>query len=521
MPSKISKLQKIVSPKISLRAIIKAFPGVLANDHINLDIYNSEVHALLGENGAGKSTLMKILYGFYRADGGEILIDGKPVQIQTPNEARLFRIGMVFQDFNLIPAFTVAENIALFLPDLKPILNMDAISRRITLLASRYDLKVDPHALVSQLSIGQQQKVEILKMLLSEAHILILDEPTRVLAPHEVEGLFRIFDHLRKDGYAIIFITHKLKEVLECADRITILRSGKVAGSLLRKKATENSLIKLMFDKEPDQLKAARKSPQSSDAHVLLEFSGVSTYAEGAAVSLKNINLKIHSGEIVGVAGVSGNGQKELGDVGLGLEKCISGTHMLMDKDATIWSVGRVRKNGVAYVPENPLAMAVAPMMTILENMILSDTWRYARQGGFTMDWKAAHRDTDQSYKKFGFPEPNLYQPARALSGGNLQRMVIAREIAHGPKLIIASYLTRGLDVISTIAARQALISARDSGAGILLISEDLEELFTLSDRLIVLYAGKIVGEFKPKDTNYYEIGHLMTGSKANHVPKN
>ena len=520
MSSKTPKPQKIVSPKVILRGITKSFPGVLANDHINLDIYNSEVHALLGENGAGKSTLMKILYGFYRADGGEILIDGKPVQIQTPNDARKYRIGMVFQDFNLILAFTVAENIALFLPDLKTVLNLDAICRRINTLSSRYDLKVDPHALVSQLSIGQQQKVEILKMLLSEAHILILDEPTRVLAPHEVGGLFRIFDHLRKDGYAIVFITHKLKEVLECADRISILRGGKVAGSLLREEATENNLIKLMFEKEPDRLKVSRKIPADKHASVLLELSAINTHAEGSAVSLKNINLMVHRGEIVGVAGVSGNGQKELGDVSLGLETCVSGTRIFMGRDATKWGVGQIRRSGVVYIPENPLSMAVAPMMTILENMVLSDTWCYARQGGFSMDWNAVHRDTDQSYKKFGFPEPYLYQPARALSGGNLQRMVIVREIAHNPKLIIASYLTRGLDVISTIAARQALISARDSGAGILLISEDLEELFTLSDRLIVLYAGKIVGEFKPKDTNYYEIGHLMTGSKVTHGSK-
>ena len=496
---------------IALRGITKSFPGVMANDHIDLDIYNAEIHALLGENGAGKSTLMKILYGFYRADGGEILLNGKPILIRSPREARAVRIGMVFQDLNLIPAFNVAENIALFLPDLTAVLNPQEIDRRIDEVSKRYNLQVKPKALVSQLSIGEQQKVEILKLLLSGARLLILDEPTRVLAPHEVKALFGILDNLRKDGYAIVLITHKMKEVLECADRISILRGGRVAGLLLRPEASEDKLVRLMFEKELSGLKISPKSGPKSSVPVL-ELLGVETHAEGAGASLKGINLRIYPGEIVGVAGVSGNGQKELCDAVLGMETCVRGKKFLYGKDLTNHPIQTMRKNGVSFIPENPLTMASVPFMTILENMALTQTWRYARRGGFSMDWQAVKADVDETVRKLGFTI-NLYTIAKSLSGGNLQRMVIVREMTHNPRLIIASYLTRGLDVQSAMAARQALIQARESGTGVLLISEDLEELFTLSDRLLVLYGGKIVGEFKPAKTDIYEVGHLMTGS--------
>lgn len=506
------------TPLLALRGITKTFPGVLANDHIDLDIYNAEIHALLGENGAGKSTLMKILFGFYRADSGESLLNGKRVHIRSPRDARAVRIGMVFQDLNLIPAFSVAENIALFLPDLKAVLNPREIDRRIDEISKRYNLQVRPQAMVSQLSIGEQQKVEILKLLLSEARLLILDEPTRVLAPHEVGALFGVLDNLRKDGYAIVLITHKMKEVLECADRITVLRGGRVAGSLLRGEASEDKLVTLMFEKELSGLKIDPKPGPELSAPVL-ELREVETYAEGAGVSLIGINLKIHPGEIVGVAGVSGNGQRELCDVVLGMETCIKGKKLLFDKDLTNQPVRTMRMNGVSFIPENPLTMASVPFMTVLENMALTQTWRYARRGGFSMDWQAVKADVDAAVKKLGFTV-NLYTIAKSLSGGNLQRMVILREMSHDPRLIIASYLTRGLDVQSALAARQALIQARESGAGVLLISEDLDELFTLSDRLLVLYAGKIVGEFKPAETDIYEVGHLMTGSEVEHVAK-
>ena len=504
-------------PMITLCGITKAFPFVLANDHVDLDIFKTEIHALLGENGAGKSTLMKILFGFYRADSGEIQLNGKPILIQSPRDARAARIGMVFQDLNLIPAFSVAENIALFLPNLKAVLDPREIDQRINEISKQYGLEVDPHALVSQLSIGEQQKVEILKLLLSDARLLILDEPTRVLAPHEVKALFDILDNLRKDGYAILLITHKLKEVLECADRITVLRAGRVAGSLLRADATQEKLVALMFEKELSNLQISAKPTSEVSSVPVLELRGVETHAEGAGTSLSGIDLQILPGEIVGVAGVSGNGQKELCDVILGIETCVKGVKFLYGRDLTNHSVQTMRRNGVSFIPENPLMMASVPFMTVLENMALTQTWRYARHAGFSMDWTSVKADIQETAERLEFPV-NFYTIAKSLSGGNLQRTVILRELTHNPRLVVASYLTRGLDVQSAIAARQALIRARESGAGVLLISEDLDELFTLSDRLLVLYGGRIAGEFKPSETDIYEVGHLMTGSKAEHV---
>jgi simple sugar transport system ATP-binding protein len=499
---------------VSLRGVTKRFPTVLANDQIDLDIYQSEIHALLGENGAGKSTLMKILYGFYRADAGEVIIRGKSVQIRTPQDARRLQIGMVFQSLNLIPAMTVAENIALFWQNLPAVYQPQKINERIEDFSKQFGLEIQPDDLVSQLSIGEQQKVEILKLLLSDARLLILDEPTRVLAPHEVEALFGVLDRLRNSGYTFILITHKLRDVMRCADRITVLRGGRVVGSMPGTDATEERLVGLMFDREVSPQYAKLRSPDNLEKKALLELRSVSTHGEGAATSLQDINLSIFTGEIVGIAGVSGNGQKELGDMVLGMERIIKGQKILFGKDYTHRSIGDIRKGGVSFIPEDPLNMATVPFMSVLENMALTNIWRYARSGGFGFDWEAVYQDMQAAFSGFGFTF-SPYSMVRSLSGGNLQRLIVAREMAHQPRLIIASYLTSGLDVQSAVVARQALVQARSEGAGVLLISEDLDELFSLTDRLIVLFDGKVVGEFKPAETDPYLVGHLMTGSKV------
>jgi general nucleoside transport system ATP-binding protein len=502
-------------PFLSMVGITKSFPGVVACDSINLDIYDSEIHALLGENGAGKSTLVKILYGFYRADAGTIVMNGRELTIRTPADARQAKIGLVFQDFSLIPTFTVAENIALFLTNLKPILDLHSIESRISDISARYQIDVDPHHLVSELSMGEQQKVEIIKLLLSNARILILDEPTRVLAPHEIDALFKVLENLKQDGYAIILITHKLQEVTGFADRVTVLRKGKVSGTLLRSELTENRLIELMFAKalssplKQSHLEAASKKPP------VLELRNIETQREGSSICLKGIDLEIFPNEIVGIAGVSGSGQKELGEVVLGMERCANGKKILFGEDATRWSIRKARNSGVAYIPENPLQMAVTGWLPVFLNMALTHTWLYALWLGFRMDISKMIADARSAFERLGFDVPQLFVPAMSLSGGTLQRMTIARELAFNPRLVIASYLTQGLDVQSTLAAHKALLDTRESGAGILLISEDLDELFSLSDRLIVFFEGRIVGSFKPESTNTVEVGHLMTGSKA------
>jgi len=502
-------------PLISLRGITKQFPGVLANDKIDLDIYPGEIHALLGENGAGKSTLVKILYGFYRADEGKVLFNGEEVRIKSPSDARQLNIGMVFQVLNLIPAMSVLENIALFIKDLPAIYSPSELRNQIIQQSTNYGLEVNPDDFISHLSIGVQQKVEILKLLLSGAKTLILDEPTRVLAPHEVEGLFEVLQRLKQSGYAIVLITHKLNEVLDCADRITILRAGRVSGTIFRSEANEEKIIQMMFDK---QLTSRIERLDTAQRVVpVLELISLSTQGEGTSVSLNNINLKIFPGEILGVAGVSGNGQKELCDAILGMEKIVSGRKLLNGQNFTHSSTRKIRDFGMGFIPENPLTMATVPFMSVLENMAITRSAEYSRYGGLQMDWKLVQEDTQQSLERFGFTF-SYYMPVKSLSGGNLQRLVIAREMMKNTRLIVASYLTRGLDVQSTLVARQELMDSRNEEAGILLISEDLEELFQLCDRLIVLYEGRIVGEYKPTETDFYQIGYLMTGSKGTYA---
>lgn len=502
----------VAAPLVALRGIRKTFPGVVANDGVDLDVSAGEIHALLGENGAGKSTLVKVLYGFHRPDAGQILLSGTPVKIRSPHDARHLGIGLVFQDFTLVPAMSVVENVALFLPDLPTRLDYPAIARRIEEMTERYGLAVDPWRLVGTLAIGEQQKVEILKLLLADARVLVLDEPTRVLAPHEVDGLVQVMRRLRDDGYAVVLITHKLRDVLTAADRITVMRRGRVTGTERRENATEAELLTLMFGTVPRR--ADQELPRTvKGGEPVLELRDVGT--RGPGLRLDGINLMVRAGEIVGVAGVSGNGQRELGDVILGVLPCASGSKRLDGEDATTWSVARMREHGVAFIPEDPLRMGVVATLSAQENMTLGALRRYQRLGGLAMDWRAAAADLDAALRRLSLdPLPHRVRAA-TLSGGNVQRLSLARELFPDPRFIVALYPTRGLDVASAAAARDLLITARARGAGVLLISEDLDELFELADRLIVLYEGCLAGVLRPRETTATEVGRLMTGKQV------
>lgn len=488
-------------PLVSMRGIAKRFPNIVANDSVDLDLFAGETHVLLGENGAGKSTLMKILYGFYAADSGTISIRGKEAEIHSPLDARNNGIGMVFQSFTLIPAMTVAENIALYLPELPQFVNMRKLEKQVGEMGARYNLRVDPHRPVHTLAVGDQQKVEILKLLAGKAKVLIFDEATSVLAPHEIEDLFGIFARLKSDGYAIVFITHKMREVFACADKITVMRRGRVAGTVRREAATEASLVALMFGDAEPRIAEARAEKPPRQGQPVLELTG------------PDASLKVGCGEIVGIAGVSGNGQRELVDSILGLRSYESGKRMLFGEDAGSWSAKKIRAAGVGFVPDDPLAMAVVPWMNLSQNMALGSLEAYSRAGGFRLAWDRVSGDIVASFENLGFEPLPLYTPVRSFSGGQVQRSVLARELGRKPRLLVAFYPTRGLDVRSAAAAGRVLLGLRNSGAAVLLVSDDLDELYSLSDRLAVIHKGKLVGDFRPDQIDRLEIGHLMTGS--------
>ncbi|HET7142647.1 MAG TPA: ABC transporter ATP-binding protein [Anaerolineales bacterium] len=495
---------------IEMRGITKRFPGVLASDHVDFDVKSGEVHALLGENGAGKSTLMKILYGMYHADEGRILLNGKPVTITSPNDAINFGIGMIHQHFMLVPTLTVAENVALGLPSTRgPLTDLERISRRIVELAGIYGLKIDPAAYVWQLSVGQQQRVEIIKALYRGAALLILDEPTAVLTPQEVDEFFIIMRQMVKDGYALIFISHKLHEVVDISNRVTVLRNGKKIGTRPTAETTKQDLANWMVGREIDFVPDGGKVDLGE---VRLKLDNLCCGSDRGTPGLRDVSLVIHSGEILGIAGVSGNGQRELAETVAGLRKTTKGRISLEGKDVTGFAPGDLTGRMLSYIPEERMRDGMIKDFTVAENMILREHHKqpFSRFGFLKLKDISIH--TDKLISQFSVKTPSQETLAKNLSGGNIQKIILAREISRNPRVIIAAQPTRGLDIGATEYVREQLLGQRKRGAAVMLISEDLDEILALSDRVAVIYEGRIMDILFRQDATRERLGLLMAG---------
>jgi general nucleoside transport system ATP-binding protein len=498
------------APVLELRGITKEFPGTLANDHIDFDVRRGEVHALLGENGAGKSTLMNVLYGLYRPDEGEIRVGGQPVTFQSPRDAIAQRIGMVHQHFMLIPVMTVAENIVLGSePSERGIfLDYGAARTRVRELAGSFGFAIDPDALVQDITVGQQQRVEIVKALYREAEILILDEPTAVLTPQEASELFDILRTLTREGMSVIFITHKLNEVLDIADRVTVLRRGKMIETLPASGASEESLARLMVGREV--LLRVDKSAHAA-GEPLLEVDGLSVRDDRGLEKVRDVSFEVRAGEIVGIAGVDGNGQTELIDALSGLRRAESGRITLAGADVTGESVRGHFDDGLGHIPEDRQRRGLVLEFSIAENVALHE---YRLRPDSRFGWLRPNVLVERArhlIKEFDVRGGGPQTEAKALSGGNQQKVILAREIDRDPKVLIAAQPTRGLDVGAIEFIHRRLVEERDEDRGILLVSLELEEILSLSDRILVLFEGELVGEYPPT-TSEEELGLAMTG---------
>ncbi len=498
---------------LEMRGITKRFPGVLASDHVDFDVKSGEVHALLGENGAGKSTLMKILYGLYKPDEGEVFLNGKPVAIASPTDSIDLGIGMIHQHFMLVPTLTVAENVALGLPSSRGFMtDLDVVSKRILELAKIYGLKIDPDAYVWQLSVGQQQRVEIIKALYRGAALLILDEPTAVLTPQEVDELFVIMRQMTKDGHGLIFISHKLHEVVEISHRVTVLRDGRKIGTRPTSEITKQDLANWMVGREVG-LTPDRGTVQRGEAR--LELKDVSCDSDRGTPGLRGVNLEVHSGEILGIAGVSGNGQRELAETIVGLRKTTNGRIILEGGDVAGLSPAELTNRMLSYIPEERMRDGVIREFTVAENLILREHEKapYSRSG--FLDLGEISRHADELIKRFQVKTPSSETLAKNLSGGNIQKIVLAREISRAPRVIIAAQPTRGLDIGATEYVREQLLEQRRLGVAIMLISEDLDEILALSDRIAILYEGQVMDIVPRAQATPEKLGLLMAGIRS------
>ncbi len=496
---------------VEMHDIVVRFPGVLANDRVNLTLKKGEIHALLGENGAGKSTLMNVLAGLYKQSAGTLKVNGEVVSFNSPRDAINKGIGMVHQHFMLVPTQTVTENILLGLDDPKFNLNLTKYDKKILELEEQFGLSVAPDAKIWQISVGEQQRVEILKMLYRGANILIMDEPTAVLAPQEIDELMETMRAMTAQGKSIIFISHKLNEVTAVADRVTVLRKGVVtAEGIDAKGLTPKKLAQLMVGREV--VFSVKKKPQTP-GDVVLSVKDVEAMNDKGMPALRKLSLEVRKGEILGIAGVAGNGQSELAEVITGLRPC-TGSIKLHGVEVANRPPNIPIQQGLAHIPEDRSKVGSAPNLSITDNTIMK-CYREAPVGnGVSINFTRARDFARKLKNKYDILAPNVRTPARNLSGGNLQKVILAREISRKPDILVAVQPTRGLDVGAIEAIQTLLLEQREEGAAILLISEELEELFSLSDRIAVVFEGEIMGTVSTAETNIDEIGLMMTGKK-------
>ncbi len=499
--------------ELELRGITKRFPGVVANDDVNLTVRTGEVVALVGENGAGKSTLMNILYGLYRADEGEILIDGQQVHFKSPRDAIAAGIGMVHQHFMLVPVFTVAENVVLGVEPSASLGRVDikAARKRVTELSQEFGLNLDPDALTEDLAVGIQQRIEIVKVLFRDAKVVVFDEPTAVLTPQEIEDFFRIVETLQAAGCAVVFITHKLKEALRIANRIVVLRRGKTVGEADPKTATQAGLAEMMVGR-PVELVVNKGVSEAGN--VALSVTNLTVKDTSGRALVNDVSFDLRDGEIVGIAGVQGNGQTELVEALVGLHRVSSGSVVLHGTDITHFTPRQRHEIGVAHIPEDRQRDGLVGDFTITENLALTGYYQKPLSSGVVMNWREARKHAGELVDAFDIRTPSTETATGKLSGGNQQKVIVAREISRPLKLALACQPTRGVDVGSIEYIHERLVELRDRGTPVLVVSTELDEVMALADRVLVMFAGRIVANLKRSDTDHRDVGLYMAGAK-------
>jgi general nucleoside transport system ATP-binding protein len=505
-----------ITPLVEMREIVKRFPGVLANNGINLEVRRGEVHALLGENGAGKTTLMNILSGLYQPDNGEIRVEGELKSFRSTRDAIQAGIGMVHQHFSLVDVFTVAENVIIGLDRPRLKLNTSEVEEVLLEMGQKYGLQVDPRAKIWQLSVGEQQRVEILKMLYRDAQLLILDEPTAVLAPQEAKELAKTLRQMVSTGRSVLYISHKLREVLEVADRITVLNSGQNVATIPASDIDEKQLTQLMVGGVPVQI--SEKARESQPQRVILDIADLWVRGDRGNQALQGFTLQIREGEILGLAGIAGNGQRELAEAIVGLRDVQSGKICMESQEITNQAPQRLIQAGLSLIPENRMEMGLISELGLYDNAILKNYRQPPISRGQFLDTGQIRAYAEKLVQEFSIRVADLNEPVWKLSGGNLQRLLLGREISAKPRILVAANPTRGLDIQAAMEIRRMLLEQRGEGASILLISEDLDELLSISDRIAVIYGGQIIGAMDCAEANIEELGLLMMGTAVREV---